>query len=259
VKSPVTISVFLVLLSLCAFDLHSAAASGRSVSPSGQFIIYGGDAAGRGAISMLAEQLRANLLAILQRRDQWATAAVINLQPRAANLPEIPNAALRFSQTGSGLKLQLDLAVSEEMSFSIVEREILRLILLEMIYRNQPGIRSGDEYVEPPNWLVEGLLALMLNRDRTVMLSALAAVKELKPPDEFLGERGELLDPVGRSLYRAYSLALVQILMQIPHSSVVTSIHSLLLRTTQSPIWKKVFPNSPEIIVGRSGNQKSRT
>ena len=165
---------------------------------------------------MLAEQLKTNLLAILQRRDQWRTAAVINLQPRAANLPEIPNAVLRFSQTGSGLKLQLDLAISRERSWNTVEREIVRVILLEMIYRSQIGIRSGEAYVEPPDWLMEGLLALTLNRDRTLLVSALAAVKQVKPLGEFLGERTELLDPVGRSLYRAYSLALVKMLGENP-------------------------------------------
>src|SRR2546430_7525751 len=44
-----------------------------------------------------------------------------------------------------------------------------RAILLEMIYRNQPGIASGATYVEPPNWLIEGLLALTPNRDRTAL------------------------------------------------------------------------------------------
>jgi hypothetical protein len=33
-----------------------------------------------------------------------------------------PNAALRFSQTGAGLKLQLDLTISREMNSQNVER-----------------------------------------------------------------------------------------------------------------------------------------
>jgi len=102
----------LLVLSILVFDSVAATPIERSVSPSGQFILYGGDAAWRGAISARAERTKANLVAILQRRDQWVTATVINLQSRAPNLPETPSAALRFSQTGSGLKLQLDLARS---------------------------------------------------------------------------------------------------------------------------------------------------
>src|SRR5437763_11218210 len=137
------------LLGCSIFGLPAATPIERSLSPSGQFVIYGGDAAWRGAVSALAERTKANLLAILQRRDQWKTAAVINLQSRAPNLPEIPSAVLRFSQTGSGLKLQLDLAISREINSAATERELLRAILLEMIYRNQPAIAAGDIYVEP--------------------------------------------------------------------------------------------------------------
>jgi len=203
-----------LVLSILVFDSVAATPSERSVSPSGQFILYGGDAAWRGAVSALAERTKANLLALLQRRDQWVTATVLNLQSRAPHLPEIPSAALRFSQTGSGLKLQLDLAISPEINSVATERELLRAILLEMIYRNQTAIAPGDVYVEPPGWLVEGLLALTPNRDRASLNNALVVSERVTPLNEFLGQRPELLDPTGRVLYRAYSLALVQLLIE---------------------------------------------
>ena len=204
----------LLVLSILVFDSVAATPIERSVSPSSQFILYGGDAGWRGGVSALAERTKANLLALLQRRDQWVTATVINLQSRAPNLPEIPSAALRFSQTGSGLKLQLDLAISREINSAATERELLRAILLEMIYRNQTAIAPGDVYVEPPSWLVEGLLALTPNRDRASLVNALAVSERVTPLSEFLRQRPELLDPAGRLLYRAYSLALVQLLIE---------------------------------------------
>src|ERR1700730_261021 len=127
-------------MSIFVVDARATTSLDRSISPSGQFVIYGGDAAWRGTVSELAEQTKSDLLAVLRRRDQWTIAAVINLQPRAANLPEIPDSDLRFSQTGAGLKLQLDLTISREMNSEAMEREILRVILLEMIYRNQTAI-----------------------------------------------------------------------------------------------------------------------
>src|SRR5438067_10279481 len=136
-KSERVLVVALTLLSIFAVDSRAATSTDRSVSPSGEFVVYGVDGAWRGAISARAEWTKTSLLAVLHRRDQWTTAAVINLQPRAANMPEIPTVELRFSQTGSGLKLQLDLTISPEMNLGAMEREILRLILLEMIYRNQ--------------------------------------------------------------------------------------------------------------------------
>src|SRR5438874_3106646 len=204
----------LLVLSILVFDSVAATPIERSVSPSRQFVLYGGDAAWRGAVSALAERTKANLLALLQRRDQWVTATVINLQSRAPNLPEIPSAALRFSQTGSCLTRHVDLVISREINSGATERELLRAILLEMIYRNQTAIAPGDVYVEPPSWLVEGLLALTPNRDRASLVNALTVSERVTPLSEFLRQRPELLDPAGRLLYRAYSLALVQLLIE---------------------------------------------
>jgi hypothetical protein len=108
----------------------------RSVEVPSQFIIYSPNAALRGAVSELAEQTKTNLLGLLAQLDRWKIPIVVNLQSAQANLPEIPPAALRFSQTGFGLKLQLDLIVGENFDAALAERE-LRAILLESGY---PGI-----------------------------------------------------------------------------------------------------------------------
>ena len=89
----------ILILSIFLCHTLQAASPERSVSPSHQFIIYGADKTLRGAVSELAEQTKANLLALLGQRDRWKTAIVINLQPEQANLPEIPPAELRLSQT----------------------------------------------------------------------------------------------------------------------------------------------------------------
>ena len=104
-----------------------AAQPERSTSPSRQFVIYGADPKIRGAVSSLAEQTKANLLALLRQRDDWKTPVVVNLQSQQANLPEVPPADLRFSQTGFGIKLQLDLTISKNLDVSVVERELVRV------------------------------------------------------------------------------------------------------------------------------------
>src|SRR4029077_16305797 len=133
----------ILIFSLFAFQSLRATLPERSVSPSRQFVIYGLDARLRGAISGLAESTKANLLVLLQRTDAWKTPLIINLQLGHANLSEVPLAALRFSQTGFGLKLQLNLAVDSRLDGAEVERELLRAILLEIIYRRQPDIAAG--------------------------------------------------------------------------------------------------------------------
>ena len=204
-------AIFLSIV-LTAHFVH-AASTEHSVSPSRQFVIYGADAELRGVVSDLAERTKANLLTLLRQRDNWIVPVVVNLQPQQANLPEIPPADLRFSQTGFGLKLQLDLTISKSLDASLVERELLRAILLEMIYRKQSRIAAGSVFVEPPDWLIEGALALAPGRDRGQLVEALTTADQTEPLEAFLRQRPKLLDSAGRTLYRAYSFAFVQMLI----------------------------------------------
>jgi cytochrome c-type biogenesis protein CcsB len=125
----------ILVLSIPAWQPLHAALPAHSVSPSRQFVIYGADAALRGTISELAEQTKSNLLALLRQRDEWKTAIIINLQPQQANLPEIPPAYLRLSQTGFGVKLQLDLTVGQNLDGSLVERQLVEQLGLDKTQR----------------------------------------------------------------------------------------------------------------------------
>jgi hypothetical protein len=190
-----------------------AASTEHSVSPSRQFVIYGADAALRGAVSDLAERTKADFLALLRQRDNWTVPIVVDLQPQQANLPELPSTNLRFTQTGFGLKLQLNLTISQNLDVSLIERELLRGILLERMYRQQSHIAAGSVFVEPPHWLLDGVLALGPGRDRGDLMQALVAADKPLPLEKFLRQRLELLDSAGRALYRAYSFAFVQMLI----------------------------------------------
>ena len=205
--------VAMVLFSVAGSLLVSAAQPDHSISPSREFVIYGADPKLRGAVSSLAEQTKSNLLALLRQRDGWKSPVIVNLQPQQANVPEIPLADLRFSQTGFGIKLQIDLTISRNVDVSLVERELLRAILLEMIYRNQPQISAGAVLVEPPDWLIDGVLALSPGRERAPLVEALANTDKPLSLERFLRQRPGVLDSTGRTLYRAYSFGFVQMLL----------------------------------------------
>ncbi len=238
-------AIFILLSIFISSQSLRAATLARSMSPSRQFIIYGANATLRGAVSELAEQTKANLLALLRQPDGWKTPIVVNLQPAQANLPEIPPAALRFSQTGFGLKLQFDLTIGENIDATLVERELLRAILLEMIYRSEPDIAPGTAFVEPPDWLLEGVLSLTPARDRGPLVEALLVSVKRMSLEEFLQQRPALVDSPGRLLYRAYSLSLVQLLVGgiDGHSRLARYIHKLS-RASNDPLadLKAQFP-----------------
>ena len=202
-----------VLFAVASLQPAYATQPEHSTSPSRQFVIYGADARIRGAVSSLAEQTKANLLTLLRQRDEWKTPVVVNLQSQQANLPEVPPADLRFSQTGFGIKLQLDLIISKKLDAALVERELLRAVLLEMIYRKQSNISAGAVLVEPPDWLIEGVLAFAPGRDRAPLTEAITNTEKPLSLDNFLRQHRNVLDSTGRTLYRAYSFALLQMLL----------------------------------------------
>src|SRR5262249_9947246 len=203
-----------VLCCAVTWQLAYAAQPEHSTSPSRQFVVYGADTKVRGAVSGLAEQTKADFLGLLRQRDDWKTPVVVNLQPQQANVPEVPPSDLRFSQTGFGIKLQLDLTISKNVDVSLVERELLRAILLEMVYRKQPHITTGAMLVEPPDWLIDGALALSPGRDRAALIEAVVSTDQPLSLEKFLGQPPPAFDSTARTLYRAYAFALVQMLLE---------------------------------------------
>ncbi len=194
----------------------------RSVSTSRQFIVYGADAQLRGALCDVAEQTKKSALGLLRESDSWKTPILINAQLPQAQAPESPRAQLSFGQTGFGLKLQLDLTIDADISAPSIEREILRAVYLEMMYRAVPETPAGTPYVEPPAWLLEGTLALASHRDPAALAATLSTPVEtgaVVSLDQFLSQQPELLDSPSRALYRAYAAALVSALLENANGS----------------------------------------
>jgi hypothetical protein len=220
--------------------MATGASAERTVSTSRQFVVYGGDLALRGAISHLAEETKANLLAFVRRSDAWETPIVVNLQFPQANLPEIPPAALHFSQTGAALKLQLDLTIAADFQSAAVERELLRAILLEMIYRKQSELAPGTAFVEAPAWLLDGILARTPGRNPKLLADALEPVIRAEKTislSDFLHQQPALLDSFGRSLYRAYALVFVNWLVdQTDGRSILVRYIDNLSRAGTDPL-----------------------
>ena len=206
------------LFCVCAALVNAAPPPERSVSSSRQFVVYGPDARLRGAICDLAERSKRDALHLLGGRDEWQTPIVIQAQAPEFNRPGAPVAQLQVNQTGAGLKFQLELRIPAEVDVLEVERELLRAVLIEMMYRSQPDVSPGTPYVEPPDWLLQGILALAPERDATPLRQALATAAggEMLTLANFLQQNYLLLDSPSRNMYEAYSAALVSLLIENP-------------------------------------------
>ncbi len=209
--------VSLTVLSVLVWARALVAASPeRSISTSRQFRVYATDIRLRGAICDLAERTKRDLLELTGQRDEWTTPIIVNAQYPQADLPEKPRAALNFAQTGFGLKFQLDLTIDLAVSQLEIRRELLRAVLLEMMYRRETNLPAGTAYVTPLAWLLDGIPPRQSDFDRGKLIDLLTgavARGRIRPLKEFLRPQ-ELsdLDAPSRLLYRAYSFALVEFL-----------------------------------------------
>jgi hypothetical protein len=103
------------------------------------------------------------------------------------------------------------------------------------MYRKDPTLAAGTTYVEPPAWLVDGLLACEPGRNRQSFIDALAASDKIISLEDFLHQRPEQLDSPARELYRGYSFALVRFLLNREHGgALVRYIDHLPLASNDS-------------------------
>ena len=236
-----------------------AAAPEQSVSASRQFIVYGTEIRVRGAICDLAERTKRELLDLLEQRDAWSTPIIINAQYPQANLPELPRLAVNLSQTGFGLKLQLDLTIDAEISRPEVRQEILRALLLEMIYRRESNIPAGTVYVLPPHWLLDGVPAeqseMPLERVSNLLALPIAA-RSLISLEKLLQQKPELLDAPGRLLYRAYAVALVDLLRRAPEGPARLAQFIADLRLGSNDPMAGLRKHFPELLPAGHGAEK---
>lgn len=250
--------VFIGFLFVFATVLEAAPPE-QSISTSRQFIVYGTEIAVRGAICDLAEGTKRDLLDLLDQRDSWATPIVINAQYPQANLPELPRLAVHLSQTGFGLKLQLDLTIDAEISRPEVRRELLRALLLEIIYRGESNIPPGTVYVSPPDWLLDGVPAqqsdMPLDRVSNLLAMPIAA-RSVMPLEKLLHQKPELLDAPGRLLHRAYSIALVDLLSQAPEGRDRLARFIVELRSASNDPMAELRKHFPGLFETSDGAEK---
>ncbi len=217
---PPKLFIALTVFVSCGASQVRADVKAHSTSTSRQFIVYGAEVRVRGAMCDLAERTKSNLLQILGLRDNWKTPVVINLDYPQANLPEMASSRLDFSQIGSGLKLQLNLLVSNDLNGREVQRELLRAILIEMIYRERTNVPAGSHYAAPPDWLVDGVLQRAQDHDAgdaARLLETMVAAGKIARIEEIVRQRRDLFEPASRKIHDAYSMALVQLLIDSPN------------------------------------------
>ena len=206
----------------------------HSFSRTRQFVVYTHEGALRGAIGSLGDDTKGSVLGILGMRDNWKIPIVIDLRPPDPGLPDArPPVRLDFAQTGSGLKIELDLLTGEAGRGTRIQDELIRTILLAVAYQDFTTLPAGRIYTPPPPWLVEGLSAYLDNLENGVsasMFAALLPTLQTMSSTDFLGKDPTGMDSTSRAVYRACSYNLVCLLLrELPNGreELAAYIHDL--------------------------------
>ena len=170
---------------------------------------------------MDAEDVKEKFLHLLDTNDNWKRPIVIQVAPPDPADPSAPPSDVRIVDTEEGFKVNLSVVLGPNPREAHFPQQLVRAILLEYAYRNQPALVSaGATYSEPPPWLIEGIASLTADSDSgddTDLFRSLIVSGKTPTLATFLSEDPNILDGPSRSLYSACSMSLVRLLTGLPN------------------------------------------
>lgn len=194
-----------------------AAALQRSISASGQFVIYFSDAAVRAGLARDSEDVKEKWRRTLHLKDEWKAPIIIQVaSSRPRNAPRMLTRL--YESDGGAYKVQIDIydvTVTKDRS---LQREILRALCLEYSYRGHPTL-AGRPVIQPPDWLVDGLAEdLWANEDGIPAGLYEMLIKGGPPPQlgTFIKMDPDRLDATSRTVYAAQAMGLLRALLGLP-------------------------------------------
>lgn len=224
----------------------------RSVSASGEFVIYCDDTPMRMAVSTFCEDAKSGIMTLLGQneladKDRWKIPIVIKLLRPDPALPDMPLYHIQPANVeGGGRTIELDVTLRGNLAEIHFQQKVVETILLEMEYRDKGELKPPIIY--PPEWLVEGLCAYLRSRDTDVdvdVYKTLLANSDLPTLGDFLGQTTLGMNEASLKLYQAYSFSFLQLLagLQGGPNGITQYIHDLPLgQDTPSTDLMKHFP-----------------
>ncbi len=191
----------------------------RSVSSSGQFVIYSGDRELRGRVVGFVEEIKAGLLRELREGDDWKFPIVVAIEPDPEPQANMAPVTITLVSTVAGPKVDVAVRIGADPTKVFLQRNIVHALLLELIYRERPAFKGGARYAEPPWWLVEGLLQRIRSRSGMRdpdIFKSIVNTEKLPSLEKLLTQPPLHLDTAAGAVDRASALALVEALLALP-------------------------------------------
>lgn len=202
--------------------VHPAAAIDpreHSDSSTKQFSVFCEDVPLRMRVVSFAEEVKKEVLRLLDEGGLWKAPIVIALEPASVERPDEPAARVRLIESLPGFKVAIDVKIGKDPAAVNLQRHIVRALYLEYAYR-EIGVQGGMAFREAPWWLVDGTIELMRQRESGVdvdLFRRLSATNKLPPVGSFLNERPEEVAGNALAVDQALAGCLLQLLTSQPH------------------------------------------
>ena len=213
-----TVGVFFAAIGAALTPAHAIDPHARTVSSSQQFVVYCEDAAVRGRVAGFAEEVRNDLLRLLDDHERGKSPIVITLA--RAQTPDAIPVRLHAFAGADGSTIEIDVQIGDEPEAVNLRKQIVRAVLLELAYRDRGGIKGGESYVEAPWWLVEGALQTMARRDSGVapeFFQRLIETNKLPAIERFLDLQDLNPGSTAETIDGACAMCLVELLLEQPN------------------------------------------
>jgi hypothetical protein len=204
--------LFLALTAARAVDPRQ-----RSDSVSQQFSIYCDDVRLRHRVVSFVEEVKTDVLQLIAAPDRWKAPIVVTIQKATIANPG-PPAVVQLVETPAGPKIAIDVRIGDDPAAVNLQKQIVRAVLLEYMYRNTP-IRGGMPVVESPWWVIEGAIQIARTRDVGIesdLYKTLIETNKLPPIEEVLAEKSGDIGATAGKFDQALALCLVQLLIDQP-------------------------------------------
>lgn len=209
----------LLALFTVASEARESSLIGKTISSSGQFVVYSKDATRRTNIVQRAEAVHSQWLQKIGSDESGSHPVIIQDLIGTANPRGKSNTATGVFEGDEGtLKVQTDIYDASALNGFAFETEVFRALGLERIYRKHP-LKAGKAFHSPPSWLLEGLAEEMRIQENGTPEAVYAALLQSnRPPkiEDFLKAKPGLMEATSLALYRTQALALLRALQQLP-------------------------------------------
>lgn len=193
----------------------------RTISSSGQFVVFCSDASVRARIANFAEETKAKVLGLLgESSRRGAPPIVISLQRESTENAGRSPVQFGIFQSEGSFKIDIDVRIGANPSAVNLQHHLVHALLLEYAYRAKPdAIQGGAAYTDVPWWLVEGAIQIFRSQDRGLdvdFFKRMIEANRMPPIEKFLASQPEPFGKAARAIDQACAMCLVQLLVEQP-------------------------------------------